>query len=235
MRRDPANFGGCAMRSARAETLVRPELAYDMVTFHISIRQLLLPNIYALMAKRKKQKRRADRRVRKQHQHQVQQQKGERIKSITLLLSSSIAAVSLLSALISLYGYYSTRLTVTPSSTIDQLNIFSTPFVVTNNGQLAVKGVKFSCTFDRIQFQNGSEVRDSSIDIQSVNTIEPDHPITLLCDQLYKVQMPVRRADISITITYRPFLSYWDKNQQYRFFVVQGTDGTLRWLPQSNS
>ncbi len=128
---------------------------------------------------------------------------------------------------------FSSRISVLPTTPINPSDSFSVPFIVKNEGLLAIYDVKFSCHYDQIKDLNENTWTNASqVNVHRVREIGAGQQATVTCNKI-RGDITFAHADMSIIVSFRPSFIPWRKEPlPVRFIVERGSDGQLYWLPQ---
>ena len=128
------------------------------------------------------------------------------------------------------------NVSVAETAPLNPYDPFSTPFLVTNTGNLGISRIGVSCVFNNILFDNGNTI-GTTVDLvrtQLTDMDAGDHD-TVACkeDSFTHFSTPARFADISLVVVFYPSLAPWiEKQKSFRFITARNSDGTLRWVPK---
>ena len=136
------------------------------------------------------------------------------------------------------------RVYVYPSVNLDPTNPVFTPFVVRNEGYLAIRDVKFWCSMKYLKLASGGPLiigmgdYDNSFSdpAQVSRVIAPGEEASELLPLSNMEHNQFENADITVNLSYRPFrlwpFSLWINKEKHRFETRQGADEQWHWLPQ---
>jgi hypothetical protein len=163
------------------------------------------------------------------------------------VIGVTIAVIGLLSAYVTIFGYFAPRISVQPLATLDQGDAASSIFAVTNQSPLSLHNVAIGCRFVNFYLQytdsgiivtkrNGTKQREAEIGAihETVpfdgyyRIIEPQRTGTM------KVPFPLgtsENLDIEIVVHYRPAWYFVYREEVFRFVSKVGSDGQIHWLP----
>jgi hypothetical protein len=156
-----------------------------------------------------------------------------------------IGAAALILGVYASYVQLAPRISVSPSASLNPSDPFSTPFEVSNDGYLSIRDVQFLCRLTDVQAQPpGINLSFENIGVmgpdqflgdksQNIRDIGPGRQATTKCNlsPIFPV-MPIDRADISITVSYKPDYLWSPRSEDFRFVTVRSSDGQLRWVRQ---
>ncbi len=132
---------------------------------------------------------------------------------------------------------------VATSDHLDPLDIFSTPFVVTNNSYLSSHDVHFSCDlkfaqWDGIEFQGGKIYPTFMGQLgttfnENVDEIKPGESATVLCNaKMIEPKGSPNDAELIIVVSFRPSFTFWRTESKYNFVVRKNSKGQAIWFHQ---
>jgi hypothetical protein len=153
------------------------------------------------------------------------------------------------------------RVTVDILAPENPLNALSAPFVVTNIGIMPLRNVSFSMGVCRITLKmpNGSPLNIVGTPDHPIDPSTPRCATSngarfatpswsnhrLAPDERYSGNLAdphtfdagsnnlISDADISMVVSFRPWVIPWTKEAEFRFVTKPQPDGTLRWFPRS--
>lgn len=163
--------------------------------------------------------------------------KKSRVKTI---LSVAERLLAFWGVLVTIWVVYYPRVFVDPAAPLDPSNPAFTPFVVHNQGYLAVHDVQFSCSIKYIKFPGGTlaiaqkEYENKFSDPKQIaSVIAAGEKYTELLPLTGMKNNQIENADIAIVVSYKPIkLLPWCRKTLHRFVSTQGKDGQWHWLPQ---
>ncbi len=134
---------------------------------------------------------------------------------------------------------------VYPTINLDPTNPVFTPFVVRNEGYLAIRDVKFACSIKYIKYPGprgtqiiGSEDYENKIyDPKQVSrVILPGEEASELLPLSGMKHNQFEKADIAVRLSFRPFrfwpFSLYEREELHRFELKTGKNGHRHWFPQ---
>lgn len=150
---------------------------------------------------------------------------------------------ALVAAFATIFIALNPRVYVYPSINLDPANPVFTPFVVRNEGYLAIRDVKFSSSMKDITFPGGiraiAQVPYDNIfsDPKQVSrVIAPGEEASELLPFSGMENNQFENADIAVRLSFRPFrwwpFSLYVKEELHRFELKTGRDGQRHWFPQ---
>jgi hypothetical protein len=150
------------------------------------------------------------------------------------------AALAVWGVVLSTWVVFNPRVFVCPAVALDPNNPAFTPFVVHNQGYLAIHDVKFSCSMKYLKLPGnilvvglGDYTNRFSNPKHVANVIAPGEQYSELLPLTGMEHNKIENADIAIVLTFKPvkWLS-WQRETLHRFVATQGKDGQWHWLPQ---
>lgn len=152
------------------------------------------------------------------------------IKQFGLMWKALFSAIGILATVVGLYSFFASDISIVPVSPADPNNTFSTPFLLTSKGRLDLNDVLVRFHFDNAIDTGMNTWNNINPAINSYEKIEYNHPVTIDCGNFIGTDMPFKKGDVDISISYRPsFLPFRKSPEIFRFFVERGTDGTTHW------
>ena len=132
------------------------------------------------------------------------------------------------------------RLFVEPATPLDPNNPAYTPFVVHNQGYLAIHDVKFSCSMKYLKLPGdilvvglGDYTNRFSDPKQAASVIAAGEKYSELLPLTGMEHNKIENADIAIVLSFKPIRWLpWRRKSLYRFVATQGKDRQWHWLPQ---
>ena len=109
----------------------------------------------------------------------------KRTKKVFALLSGLVFAVGLVASVLGIYSFSVTRISVTPGLALDQRDLFSTMFTVSNDGALPIYDVNTACRINDARGANNFSVTGGGTIIQAealwATKIDPSEKMTVRC------------------------------------------------------
>src|SRR5579863_2356719 len=159
-------------------------------------------------------------------------------KALTLIL----VLATLIGGAISLLSLFS-KVSVSSSGTLDPYHPFASPFVVSNEGTLPIKDLRFFCDVHKI-VSEGADLKTSRVLLASPSPLSSmlrvGESTTMACPPLFQMGSPrsetmlgaITYADISVVIYYKSYFFPWlEEDKSQRFKAIKMPDGTFSWLP----
>jgi len=132
------------------------------------------------------------------------------------------------------------RVSVYPSVSLDPANPVFTVFVIRNDGYLAIRDVKISCSMKYLKLAGeihavglGEYTNRFSDPKQVARVIAPGEEYSVLLPLSGMKHNQVEGADIAVVLSLQP-IKWLPRHQErlYRFVVSTGKDGQRHWLHQ---
>lgn len=164
---------------------------------------------------------------------------------LPLLWRYVVAFTTGLATMFSILSYVHPNIVVTPLAPIDPARIFSTQFVVSNNGYLTIHDIKYECAIEKIEGQvtfgsygglsgiNEISPRLSALEHDLKSSLGPNHSDTVSFDfRLFTKAEPIRSADVGIVVSFRVGFIPLRQEHIYHFVTQRSSDGRLHWVPK---
>jgi hypothetical protein len=177
---------------------------------------------------------------------------SEKPRSVLWRWAAKVGAVlfTLLGAAAAL-DQFSPRLSLATDAPFDPSDPFSIPFILTNESSFSIHDVGMWCKINSLVLTSprspGGKLeiaRGTSGATQSVaDTISSEDrkesfcfftldPVRQLAGIPEDVPFELQEGDISISISYRPYLLWPKKSERaFHFVALRASDGSLRWIP----
>lgn len=192
-------------------------------------------------ASRQRRKRAKVRKARIEAQRQSQQG-STRLKGLKRLALTAwhgvflawkiIVVLLLLLGAVSQIYFFIWRLTVTPGQTLKESDPFATMFILENTGEFSIYDVQFDCVAHNIEYAEGVSITDSLFSTRQFDVLEL-HSHDKTSSPCYlgamKFRQPVLKADVLLTVSYRPSFSPFHTWKQFHYLAVRRDDGTYLW------
>lgn len=167
---------------------------------------------------------------RQQAQQTEQARQGGWWRPVRTIFSYKGAGIGLLSAILGIYVFFAPRLSVDTVDAIDPKDIFSTPFIIKNDGFLPTTNVRVDCLYHKMIDQNNSTWINNKYQGRDSRDIGANRSIGAKCS-LGQGIAPLKEADMSITLSYQLWPISWTKTETWPYKVIRGPDGKLNWIP----
>jgi hypothetical protein len=125
------------------------------------------------------------------------------------------------------------RISVSPSPLLYPPDPFTARFVIANEGYLRINNVKCLCFYQNVLSEN-KVMWEKSIapDELDIPTIESGEKASFECSRPPFTSTQIQRADIDISVSFKPSLIPWQIEKAFRFVGEPTADGSLHWFPQ---
>ena len=157
-----------------------------------------------------------------------------------VFFSIVINALALWGIFLSTWVVINPRISVYPSVALDPTNPVFTPFIVDNQGYLAIHDVKFSCSMKHLKLPG--EITIIGLGDYTNRFSNPKHVANVIAPgEKYSEFLPFtglehntfENADIAIVLNYKLRNWFpWTHEALYRFVSTQAKDGHWYWLPE---
>ena len=137
---------------------------------------------------------------------------------------------------------FAPRLSVYQSSALDVSNPFSNPFIISNDGMLDIHSIEYSCISNFIETESHIILKDVSAEnwIPGRQILSPSEKDSFSCPLKNAMKqslglrvLPIKTADITLEISFRPSWAVWKQTKSFRFIAARTSDNQLQWLPKS--
>jgi hypothetical protein len=127
------------------------------------------------------------------------------------------------------------------SQSLNPIDPFATPFVLSNDGPLPLENVTFSCVVYTIKTADGSGISGEGKATGGFATpnmysdeIDPGEKASLICPLsiAFKFQSPITVGDIVVIARFRIGYTPIRTLRRARFVTARSSDGNLYWQPQ---
>jgi hypothetical protein len=131
------------------------------------------------------------------------------------------------------------NITLVYEQPLDGKDPLSTPFVITNQGELTIRNVQFSCRVEQLVFKDyvfdgGDNAGMVFVSQPPIASIEPQRSHSTFCRVSKFKGRELETGAIRVAIAFEaPYFMFWaqHENQEYRFVTARTGDGTIRWIP----
>ena len=151
---------------------------------------------------------------------------------------TTIGVVGTLLGILTGVLYFLPNVAVADTPALNPKNPFSTPFFVTNSGNIPISALGVSCWLNQVSWSNGGYMENDFIgQPQHFVDMEPGDQEAVPCYTGLENRNDVVHADIRIIAFITPeFAPSWccrwiSKVRTFRFVTQRASDGTFRWLP----
>ncbi len=148
-----------------------------------------------------------------------------------VIITAAATAIGLLIAIPSIQP----RILVEPGEALNPTDAFSTPFIVTNDGQLALRDVSLRCNLRKVEAggsQSGVENLSTATADPPTRQILPGERETYICFFPFQFPSPITDADISVTVRFRSQWLPGRYERRFRFVTLPRSDDKLQWSPR---
>ena len=161
-------------------------------------------------------------------------QKMSFIQSLWSIILLLLKLIGILAAIVSLYSFTFTRISVRPSVTVIKTNPFYTPFIIINDGYLPISNVKFSCFLRHVNASGGN--KSIPKETQSIgNIFVPKLYAGQSASMSYKFiinpEATIISAEIDVIVTYKSLLMPFTSSYSQGFKAIHNLNGELIWTP----
>lgn len=131
------------------------------------------------------------------------------------------------------------KISVTPAEPLDPSNPFSAPFIISNEGVLALHSVSYRVHIREVQSEDGGKViiykKGITVSDFLISYFSPGEKATTGVPFPFKFQTPIKSADITFVVIYRPDSLPWHGEQRFRFGLAKKSNNSWIWLPRAMS
>jgi hypothetical protein len=155
-------------------------------------------------------------------------------KWIVLLLTWSGFSLGVVTGYLALIP----KVTVTETEPLNPANIFTSHFIISNDGPLGINSVDVSCDIRQAEFEGNARYKNNMITSNQLQktTMFVGERATVVCPLNPGIfglgNSPVKRADIDIVLQFRPDFTWWRVMRILHFVTVIDSKGNLHWVPQ---
>lgn len=183
----------------------------------------------------------------KEYPKQLQSGEPQKIPKYLRIPKTIVAIVSFLIAFGGFLFLIWPRISVYPNESLDPYKPFKTPFVIKNDGYLAIRSINYSFVLNKVETENYllfenievgtpaviSELgpnRTSVVDLRFIN-----RSIRTRDESKKIIDLPVKSADLHVKLTYKPYLIPYTFTDNIRFKTYIKTNGEYIWLQYHSS
>jgi hypothetical protein len=147
------------------------------------------------------------------------------------------AATALFLTVVGSYYAFSSKLAVEASPPIESTNLFTAPFVISNDGILPINSVTFYVIIrNAVNKFGGTVIAKNGKGMQPISHLIP----TLQPGEKTTTGIPnpfgdIVSGDIDLVVTYRPLLLPFEQEKVFRFGGSKESDGKLVWRHRAAS
>jgi hypothetical protein len=127
------------------------------------------------------------------------------------------------------------RPTVSLDQPLDPRDIFSSPFVISNDGALGLNDVDVYSYVVRAVDVNGNVNQNQAVDHYAppAKRLDAGEKRTVPFRSVAHDPNPLVSADVALIVDFTPsYLPFWNKERAYRFTTVVQANGRPRFVPQ---
>jgi hypothetical protein len=123
------------------------------------------------------------------------------------------------------------RISVSPSEELRKYDPLSAPFVISNDGFLAIHSVNMPCRIDHYlgsprRMMSNVTLGDNLVD----DEIGPDGRSTHFCNAIVQ-DSAIKELIVTTTVLFRPDFLPWTTSRNFHFKGHKSDDGIMRWSP----
>jgi hypothetical protein len=109
------------------------------------------------------------------------------------------------------------RISVTPSEELNKYDPFSAPFIISNDGYIAIHSVNMPCTIDHLLLSSQTSMTNATAsDDVFDDTLEPDGRSTHFC-HMQITDAKTKEVIITLTVSFRPDFYPWTTIRKFHF------------------
>lgn len=138
--------------------------------------------------------------------------------------------------LLGAYFQFQPLVSVSPDTSLNPKDAFSTPFAICNESVLSIFQVSHTYTVNHIFAENNVEMFGGTWVNKGdriVPQLRPKESTPVMINWAF-VNKPVF-CDVTINVTYRPAFLWWYKKQTFRFSTQTNSDGQVVWYRRAQS
>jgi hypothetical protein len=144
--------------------------------------------------------------------------------------------VGFLGFLFTLYMSLKPVISISPSEPRFGQNVFTSYFIVKNNGSSSVENINFHFEFDEVNFGDDLHIWDTGLSgyCESITLLKPNSSQTLNCNILENftgldpIKIEALDAEITIEISYE-FWTFFKRTKYFYFFTSDIRYGNVIW------
>lgn len=119
---------------------------------------------------------------------------------------------------------------------LEPRNPFSAPFAISNDGKFPIYEVQFGCYVVRADYKPPSKSKVTRhvtrLNGFYIGRIGSGETQTIQCHSIAMSIGPIREAEISIQVCFRPLLLPWRTAIERKFITILDSKGHFQWLKQ---
>lgn len=145
-------------------------------------------------------------------------------------LTFSLTVVGGLLTIVLAYYAFSSKLSITPSGSLNPSDPFATPFVLQNDSLLWVNLVKpYHCSLRKITTEDYLVFQgiDTAIDAPPIPRLDPGESTAFFLPfrTVIILRAPINYADIEVVVSYYPaFIPFYKKEKRVRFVTIKSKE-----------
>ena len=128
------------------------------------------------------------------------------------------------------------KVTVVETDPLNPEDIFTSQFIISNDGPLGINSIDISCNIGNVAFERDihiGQTRLSSTEAYKTKMFVGERgampcPLT----SVINLDASVRSADIYMVLKFRPDYTWWHIVRIFRFITIMDSKGKLHWLPE---
>jgi hypothetical protein len=123
------------------------------------------------------------------------------------------------------------RVSVNVSELLDSRDPLSALISVNNDGYLTINSVQARCMASDLVDVHDNHIHNAAASTSDwfLGNISPDGRVTTSFSGYIELAGPLKRAAMTIIVSYRPDFVWWRKSQEFHFRGVTDQDGKLHW------
>lgn len=132
-------------------------------------------------------------------------------------------------------GYLSLvpKISVSQNYPLNPSDLFSTPFIVSNDGPMAINRVQVSCEIGPSETAGISNLSLTQPALQNLGTMEPGERGTYPCGLPQSLIAGMEVPDVVFVIKFRPNFVPWHLTRKFRFVRLRAMNGDMFWFPET--
>jgi len=146
-----------------------------------------------------------------------------------------LGVASLVLGAVSLFYFFTWRISITPGATLKNSDPFATMFILQNDGQFSIYDIEFSCVLNDVKYGNNVELSKilSHIGTFNVPILDANAKTSTPCYLSFGTSHPAMRADVTLFVSYRPSFYPFRRTKSFRYFATLKDDNTYAWIPMA--
>jgi hypothetical protein len=148
-----------------------------------------------------------------------------------------LGAIGVIVTVLSLWLAALPKLSIDISGSLQPHDPMSTVFFLSNDGALPIHDLHTNCHLGDVQYSHNAlqDVELMNVPGSTSDILSAGHKMTLPCEHLLEIgDMPANKAEMIITVGYRPDWVWWHKYAEFPLKAEKGADGNWVWthVPQ---